>query len=637
MNAEHTPDGLEHRDLELARRFADDPVPGSGVGFWDDLDAALTDEPIPGRFGAVGAGRPAVAVDGTAGEAGGGSGGVAWLDRGWGPGRWLSVAAAVVVVAGLGGLVLMSQGRSPSPIESASPTSPAVDGDDRALDDGPEASADQATGAASTFTTTTLPAPASTATTVSAGGPQPSGGTVVDYFTGDATVAGIGTGRAVGFSPDDSAVLMVDAAPGDGLGCEAAPLLALYAQDLASGRRVPALGPGSTIETGGLDLVISPFGRAAVGVETRPVYWTDWCDGQRHSTHRGLLAADGTISLVEEVDPASDNDPFFAGSPARGRVAGIGSGPWLSPDGTHQLSLDDGVAAVSEVPEVGQDSGQGDGSVMVLVGDEGEGRPRFEVARWSPSGDAVALVAEHSVWLWSPWTGESEEFDASNVVDLVFDTSGRRLAVTTWNPLLDPMAEVDDDAPVGGGKRSAEQGRAQAGALGISVLTFEGLPDPAPALDRCSGRSIVDSVDADELTSAGVPTEVVATAVALDRAAAVCDWAALAELIGDDFTASFGGGDPIDLWQEGEANGSPMWYLRTVLGLPWTVDGDRVVWPSVFLRPDCDWTVEDYRSMEALGFDRQEAREACESFGGYAHHRVGIDSDGSWRFFVAGD
>ena len=170
------------------------------------------------------------------------------------------------------------------------------------------------------------------------------------------------------------------------------------------------------------------------------------------------------------------------------------------------------------------------------------------------------------------------------------------------------------------------------------MLTFEGLPDPVPANDRCSGRSIVQAVDEDELRQAGVPAEVVTTAVAIDRAAATCDWAALSELLGDGFTASLGGGDAIAFWRDGEAKGRrPMWYLRTVLGLPWADDGERVVWPSVFIRADCDWAPDEYRYLEALGYDEKTAEENCETIGGYADYRVGIDRDGHWRFFVAGD
>lgn len=593
----------EYRDPELARRFDGAPIPAHGPDFWSDLEASLSgastvgDGPHLTAVPADSAASPIPPASPIA-EAGPVPDASPLPDPvpagRWGTGRWLAVAAAVLVVAGAGGLAIAyGQGRS-SPIVSAAPASSASSSTTMELE--ADEPVPPSTTAAPTSTSTT------SATVIS---PPPSAGDAVDYFDGGATVVPVGTGRAVGFSPDDRALLVVDEGPGPGLGCEGAHLLALYAQDLATGARIPALPDGMAVETGGLQLAISPFGATPPEVGARPVYWTDWCDGVRATTRRGLLAPDGTISMIEDVEAGGDQDPFADGRTDLGEGASAVGRP--SPDGTAILIVEERSVRVSPIddPSAGP----------TLPDAEPAGGTVYRTGAWAPTGEVVAVASGTEVVLWNPTTGEQQRFDAAGVLDLVFDNSGRRLAVVS----------------------AGETGYA------TKVFTFGGLPDPTPAPARCSGGVELAPIETRSLTSAGLSSEAAATAAAVDRAAATCDWAALARLTGKEFTASFGGADAVGLWEAQEAAGdSPMWALRQLLRLPaGTRAGDddtpaMFVWPALQLREDCDYR-KDRRTLDALGYDLEQAEEDCEQVGGYLGYRTAIDADGRWRYFVAGD
>ena len=105
-----------------------------------------------------------------------------------------------------------------------------------------------------------------------------------------------------------------------------------------------------------------------------------------------------------------------------------------------------------------------------------------------------------------------------------------------------------------------------------------------------------------------MPDTVYRMALTIARAATACDYAELAELAGDEFQFSFGGvtgGDAAaEEWKAAEERGEPV--LRTLHDLligPYEFDGTRFVWPST----------------------------------NTTEYRAGIDTDGNWLFFVAGD
>jgi hypothetical protein len=121
-----------------------------------------------------------------------------------------------------------------------------------------------------------------------------------------------------------------------------------------------------------------------------------------------------------------------------------------------------------------------------------------------------------------------------------------------------------------------------------------------------------------------------------------CDLDLLADIAGPNFTASFGGGDPAELWAYEEENGyEPMAWLMKVLDLPHgtrEVDGRTLyIWPAAAAH-DGDWDtipaeyIDDLRAIYS-----EEDFEGFRQFGAYIGYRVGIYESGDWSFFVAGD
>lgn len=583
----------EYRDPELVRQFESDPVPQHGAGFWTELEARLGG----GEAELVGVGARAdhddevgellpltTATDPVVAPT---------AARRWGAGRLVAVAAAMLAVLGVGGAVLVAQSRSSSPVESAAPDrSTAIDDEVEEYESSPSTTS---TTSATTTTTTASTAVTSGSSTAVAG--------AADYFADEVRVEEIGPGRVVAFSPDDGSVLVVDDAPGVAAGCEGAELLMLYGQNLATGARRPAVDDGLVVETGGLDLAISPFGSTPGEVGTRPVYGQDWCDGEANTVWRGVMATDGTISMVQPVEAGTADDPFAAEPPA-----GRNGYRVPSPDGEHVLVVS---ASAALVAEAGPEPGGTEAIVATLPDDvEVEG---IRDGLWSPSGEVVALSADRSVVLWSPWTGEYQHFESGPVNGLVFDNTGGRLAVVSW-----------DDG------------------VASSMLTFGDRGELVPAPPRCSGRVAFAPLTAAGLASRGLPPEVIETVLTIDQAAATCQWEILGRLTPDGFVASLGGGDPVELWRQKEATGqSPMWYLRTLFRQPTVVDDESEpavhIWPSIQQDGDCRLDETERASVIALGSDPAEAEEACITVGGYAGYRTVIDAAGRWRVFVAGE
>lgn len=140
----------------------------------------------------------------------------------------------------------------------------------------------------------------------------------------------------------------------------------------------------------------------------------------------------------------------------------------------------------------------------------------------------------------------------------------------------------------------------------------------------------------------GLPLQVAETRSAIVEAAVACDEERLAELAGETFTYSFGGGDDFAgfLRRGEERTPRPLRYLVELLDRPYEtieVQGQtQYVWPSAFAYDNWDEVPEaDREALEPLYDEEDFARFA--RFGGYTGYRIGISADGRWLFFVAGD
>jgi hypothetical protein len=126
-------------------------------------------------------------------------------------------------------------------------------------------------------------------------------------------------------------------------------------------------------------------------------------------------------------------------------------------------------------------------------------------------------------------------------------------------------------------------------------------------------------------------------------AAPTGDWDALRDLIpGDGFTYSFGGQtDPVAYWQRLEEEGTDVrGILRALFSVTAVRDRGMWVWPAPAGKQSSEWTEEDEAILGELVAEGvltpQERRDFLRS-GFYYGWRAGIERDGTWRFFVAGD
>ena len=133
----------------------------------------------------------------------------------------------------------------------------------------------------------------------------------------------------------------------------------------------------------------------------------------------------------------------------------------------------------------------------------------------------------------------------------------------------------------------------------------------------------------------GLPPEVAETHAALLAAAESGDYEALRPLIPDEFSYTFGlppEGGPIEYWQqvEAESGESPIEILARLLRLPDTLSAGTYVWPFAYDKQEDELT--DYE-RELLG----DLAVYSGAGSGYLGWRAGIEPDGTWRFFIAGD
>jgi hypothetical protein len=141
-----------------------------------------------------------------------------------------------------------------------------------------------------------------------------------------------------------------------------------------------------------------------------------------------------------------------------------------------------------------------------------------------------------------------------------------------------------------------------------------------------------------EAAAPGLPAPVARTYAAVLAAAEAGDYEALRPLLGDGFRYTFGGpvaGGPIAYWRNLEDAGArPLEALAAVLRLPYTLSRGLYVWPFAYDLSQADEVTAHERALlEPLG----GAGRVFVPGTGYLGWRAGIEPDGDWVFFVAGD
>ncbi len=146
---------------------------------------------------------------------------------------------------------------------------------------------------------------------------------------------------------------------------------------------------------------------------------------------------------------------------------------------------------------------------------------------------------------------------------------------------------------------------------------------------------------ADHVVETTLPTAVAATRRAIIAAASTGDWAALSKLAPyGRFSCSFAAiRDCVGYWKDAEASGRwhPLHTLLTILGMPWTRQGQYYYWPFAFTKDPAALTAQDRITLSALYPNIDAAIRGWERFGGYFGFRTGIRRDGNWMSFVEGD
>ena len=135
----------------------------------------------------------------------------------------------------------------------------------------------------------------------------------------------------------------------------------------------------------------------------------------------------------------------------------------------------------------------------------------------------------------------------------------------------------------------------------------------------------------------GLPPAVAEMHAALLEAAQSGDYEALRPLLPESgFSYTFGSGvpdGPIAYWQgvERQTGESPIEILARILRLPYTLSGGMYIWPFAYDKQEDELTAHE---RELLG-DLANSYSGAGS--GYLGWRAGIEPDGTWRFFIAGD
>jgi hypothetical protein len=150
-------------------------------------------------------------------------------------------------------------------------------------------------------------------------------------------------------------------------------------------------------------------------------------------------------------------------------------------------------------------------------------------------------------------------------------------------------------------------------------------------------RTATETVTQTETAAAaGLPEPVEAKRAAILEAAESADHEAVAALASDQFSYTFGGpveGGPAAFWRQAEANGDePLESLARILRMPYTLSRGLYVWPFAYDRTPDELTPyeEDLLAQLPGGGD-------VFTGGGYLGWRAGIEPNGDWVFFVAGD
>lgn len=158
------------------------------------------------------------------------------------------------------------------------------------------------------------------------------------------------------------------------------------------------------------------------------------------------------------------------------------------------------------------------------------------------------------------------------------------------------------------------------------------------SIDSLVGKIVETLIVGDK--GAGLPEAVRTKMTAILAAARAKNYNSLGSLASSTIKYSFGENKPngfVPALKALEKNGvNPFATIERLLSLPYAVQGNYYVWPSVFAKSADEWTPADIAQMKTFLTDTEI--EGFRKFGAYAGYRIGIDkTTGDWMYFVAGD
>lgn len=588
--------GPEYRDPDLARLLAG-PIPDHQPSFWDELSTRITTESNGGPVTPTTLQTEIPAESTTEQE-----GGIIDLDLSRSNRRTrrsltIGLAAALLVVFGSVGLfaALSANGDGDASNDVATEGPDNSIQNDPIVDDDPNDEADERRDESG------QPDGDPALGTPDDAGPDLAKGSLPDspsqavVYNDSVEVVNLGTGEALGTTPDGSAILVVDEyREQPNLGCEGVPELMLYGQDVTTGDRRPLMPEGMTVATGGMRLVFADE-MALLNGRPTAIYWTDFCDGVRNPTWSAVMAPDGTITNPQlEAEPASD---YFAA---------IDQGE-LAPSVATLPGPSYAIQRIGQTIEVASTDPSNPGTWV--YGSDVTDRSTMAVG---PAGDVVVINEGERTVIWRFRTDERWIIPTGEVFDYQFGRGGEYLFLNYLFP--EPA---------------------------IGLLNFSGGPAPVYHVEvelPCSGE-----VDLGELqTQDRLPPALAEVLASIDEAAANCDWVALTTLAGESFLFGLGGENPASAWPMAQAQGlEPALELRLLLRTPVARidgrDGPLFIWPAAATKSCEELTAEDRASLLTLGIDDEELAGHCDDFSSYVGIRTGFSETGEWQYLVSGD
>ena len=173
-------------------------------------------------------------------------------------------------------------------------------------------------------------------------------------------------------------------------------------------------------------------------------------------------------------------------------------------------------------------------------------------------------------------------------------------------------------------------------AAGALALAVAGCGSEVVTTTETTTETRVETVAGDGV----LPARVEEKRAAILAAAQSGDYEALRPLLAEPFSYSFGGpveGGAIAHWQtlERDYGMRPIAILADLLSLPPTLDRGIYTWPFAVGKQPGDLTEYERGLLRSVG-----GQDLSDDFGegtGYLGWRAGIEPDGDWIFFIAGD